>query len=239
MPPQLHIPILGIKMPNMGMTKLIKTAMVRQRSSAKAASRKAALRQPSGLAAALFTGTQQRVLGLLFGQPDRSFFATEIIGLAGAGSGAVQRELARLTGSGLITVSKVGNQKHYQANAASPVFAELSGLMLKTTGLAEPLRIALAPLAERIAFAFVYGSVAKGGATAASDIDLMIVSDDLSLETVFTALAGAELRLGRKINPAIYTRAEFRRRRAAGNAFLTKVLAGEKIVLIGSDDDLT
>ena len=226
----LDIPILGIKIPNMGITTL------RRRISTKHPSRKTAPRPLPGLAAALFTGTQQRVLGLLFGQPDRSFFATEIIGLAGAGSGAVQRELARLADSGLVTVSKVGNQKHYQANAASPVFAELRGLMLKTTGLAEPLREALAQLAARIAFAFVYGSIAKGGDTAASDIDVMIVSDELSLEDVFAALASAEARLGRKINPTLYTRPEFRRRRAAGNAFLAKVLDGEKIMLIGSDD---
>ncbi len=226
------MPNLGIKIPNMGITA------IHRRTSGQHAGRKMAPRPPPGLAAALFTGTQQRVLGLLFGQPDRSFFATEIIGLAGAGSGSVQRELARLADSGLVTVSRVGNQKHYQANAASPVFAELRGLMLKTTGLAEPLREALAPLIARIACAFVYGSIAKGGDTAASDIDVMIVSVDLSLEDVFTALASAEARLGRKINPTLYTRSEFRRRRAAGNAFLTKVLDGEKIMLIGSDDAL-
>ncbi len=83
------------------------------------------------LADALFTGTQQRVLGLLFGQPTRSFYANELIGLAGAGSGAVQRELARLTQSGLLTVRPVGNQKHYQANPDSPLFAELCSIAQK------------------------------------------------------------------------------------------------------------
>ena len=188
-----------------------------------------------GLASALFTRTQQRVLGLLFGQAQRSFFATEIIGLAGAGSGAVQRELARLCATGLVQMSRVGNQKHYQADRASPIFAELHALITKTVGLAEPLRAALAPLARRIDFAFVYGSIASGSDSAASDIDIMLVADDLTLERVFAALAPAEARLGRKISPALYTRDEFQRRRAGGNAFLAKVMSRERIVLLGSE----
>lgn len=105
-------------------------------------------RGPVGLADALFTSTQQRVLGLLFGQPGRSFFATELIALTGSGSGAVQRELKRLASSGLVTVTRIGNQKHYQANDTSPVFEELRSLIIKTVGLADPIRQVLAPLAE-------------------------------------------------------------------------------------------
>ena len=112
------------------------------------------------LSGALFSNTQQRVLAFLFGQPERSFFATELIGLAGGGSGAVQRELRRLEESGLVTVTPLGNRKHYQANPQSPIFAELCGIVQKTVGLAEPLRAALAPFAKKISAAFVYGSVA-------------------------------------------------------------------------------
>ena len=131
------------------------------------------------LADALFSGTQQRVLGLLFGQPERSFYATELIGLTGGGSGAVQRELARLEQSGLVTIKALGNQKYYQANPASPIFTELTGIAQKTVGLAEPLRQALLPLTRKISAAFVYGSVAKKQDTASSDIDLMVISDKL------------------------------------------------------------
>ncbi len=92
------------------------------------------VRRGASLADALLTGTQQRVLGLLFGQPARSFYANELIGLAGTGSGAVQRELARLTRSGLLTVRPVGNQKHYQANPDSPLFAELCSIAQKALG---------------------------------------------------------------------------------------------------------
>ena len=183
------------------------------------------------MAGALFTATQQRVLGLLFGQPERSFFATEVISLAGAGSGAVQRELQRLDESGLVTVTRVGNQKHYQANRAAPVFEELRGLALKMFGPAEPLRSALAPLADHLHAAWLYGSIAKGIDRAQSDIDVLIVADDLTLEKVYAALAPAEKKLGRTVSPTLYTVKEFVRRRASGNPFLTKVLAGELIPL--------
>ena len=194
--------------------------------------------QRTGLAAALFSGTRQRLLGLLFGQPSRSFYATELIGLAGSGSGAVQRELANLAQSGLVTVRAVGNQKHYQANAASPIYAELCGIAQKTVGLAEPLRDALAPLARQIRAAFVYGSVAKRTDTAASDIDLMMLSDEVSYADSFAALEAASGKLGRKVNPTILTRKEFTRRVKTQEAFLTRVLAQPKVWILGGDDDL-
>jgi predicted nucleotidyltransferase len=188
------------------------------------------------LAGALFSATQQRVLGLLFGQPERSFFATELINLAQAGSGAVQRELERLAESGLVAVTRIGNQKHYQANRAAPIFKELRGIATKALGPAEALRAALAPLAGRVRAAWLYGSVAKGTDRARSDMDVLIVADDLTLEEVYAALKPAEKRLGRPVNPTLYTSKEFERRRAAGNPFLDKVLSGERILLIGGDD---
>lgn len=192
----------------------------------------------AGLADALFSGTQQRVLALLFGQPDRSFYATEVIALAGAGSGAVQRELARLAQSGLVTVRPVGNQKHYQANPESPIYVELSGLVRKTVGLAEPLRTALAPLAGQITAAFVFGSVAKKQDTASSDIDLMILSDSVAYGEVFGVLEPVTAQLGRAVNPTILTRKDLARRVKDGEAFITRVLAQPKVWLMGGEDDL-
>lgn len=213
------MPILGISIPKMGTTAK-------------------PLSSPTSLADALFSGTQQRVLGLVFGQPERSFYATELIGLTGAGSGAVQRELARLAQSGLVTVRRVGNQKHYRANPDSPIFAELCSIAQKTVGLAEPLREALAPLAKKIFAAFVYGSVAKRQDTAASDIDLMLVSDQLTYADVFAVLEQVGNRLARPVNPTILTRKELAKRIAGDNAFVTRVLAQPKLWLIGHDDDL-
>lgn len=208
--------------------------------SSRPARRKAAadaVSAPTSLADALFTTTQQRLLALLFGQPSRSFFASELIELTGSGSGAVQRELKRLSSSGLVTVKRIGKQKHYQANPDCPVFEELCALVRKTVAMVEPIREALAPLAERITLALIYGSVAKGTATAMSDIDLLVVADDLTLEALYSALAPVESSLDRKISPTLYTTKEFDIRRAAGNPFLTRVLEGEHLILIGSEDD--
>lgn len=187
---------------------------------------------------ALFPAVRQRVLAVLFGSPDRSFYANELIALARSGTGAVQRELASLLAAGLITVRDQGNQKHYQANAASPVFAELRGLVLKTVGLADVLRAALAPLAGQITMAFVYGSVARREDTTASDVDVLIVSDALGYAEVFGALESAAQTLGRAINPTLYTRAELARRRAQANAFVTRVLDQPRIWLMGDEEAL-
>ncbi len=191
----------------------------------------------TSLADALFTTTQQRVLALLFGQPSRSFFASELIRLTGSGSGAVQRELKRLTSSGLVTVKRIGKQKHYQANPDCPIFEELCALVRKTVAMVEPIRQALAPLAQQIERALIYGSVVNGTDTASSDIDLLIIADDLTLEALYSALAPVEAILGRNISPTLYTRQEYDDRRAAGNPFLTRVLEGEHRVLMGSAND--
>ena len=214
---------MGINMPNMGMKE--KPAVYK-------------IHEGTSLADALFSTVQQRVLAYLFGQPERSFFATELIKLAGGGSGAVQRELARLEDSGLVVVTRLGTQKHYQANPKSPIFSELCGIAQKTVGLAEPLRDALKPLAKRIAAAFVYGSVAKKKDTAASDIDLMVISGKVTYADLFTALEEVSERLGRKVNPTVYSPQELARRIKQDNAFVTRVLAQPKIWLIGDESDL-
>ena len=192
----------------------------------------------STLADALFPRVRQRVLALLYGNPGRSFFSNEVVALAKSGTGAVQRELASLAQAGLLTVTSQGNQKHYRANEAAPVFAELRGLVLKTSGLVDVLRSALAPLAPEIDAAFVYGSVAKQNDTATSDIDVMIISDNLAYAEVFGTLEPTSERLGRKVNPTIYSRADLAKRLKQKSAFATLVLTQDKMWLIGSEDTL-
>ena len=187
---------------------------------------------------ALFTNVQQRVLGLLFGNADRSFYAKELIHLAGSGSGAVQRELAKLTSAGLVTLRRVGNQTHYQANPASPVFEQLRTLILKTSGLVDVLRSALAPRAAEIGLAFVFGSVAKRVDSASSDIDVLIVSDTLSYAELFTPLETASQRLGRPVNPTLYSRDDMTARITRKNAFISKIFAQPKLWIIGSERDI-
>jgi len=188
------------------------------------------------LADALLTKTQQRILGALFGQPERSFYAAELIRDAGTGSGAAQRELAKLEESGLLVTRRIGNQKHYQANATSPLFSDLRNIVLKTVGLVEPLRLALKPIERKIHAAFVYGSVAKGSDQAASDIDLMVVSDTLTYGEVFGALDKVSRTLGRTVNPTVYSEAEFSKRSSGDSAFVTRVLQGPKVWVIGAGD---
>ena len=193
---------------------------------------------PSSLADALFSGTRQRVLRLLFGQPERSYYATELIALARSGSGAVQRELASLADSGLVTVRAIGNRKHFQANAESPIFAELCAIVRKTFGLAEPLREALAPLASKIRAAFVYGSVAKGADTAASDIDLMVVSDTVSYADIYAVLEYVSAVLGRQVNPTILTTEDLAADFEKQSAFTVRVWSQPKVWVIGSENDV-
>lgn len=190
------------------------------------------------LGSALFGKTQRQVLGLLFGDPGRSFYASEIMRLAGSGVGAVHRELAALESAGLILASRVGNQKHYRANRASPIFEELRGIVLKTFGAAGVLREALAPLAHKISTAFIYGSIAKGTDTAASDVDLMVIGEDVSYSALLDLAEKAERRLGRKVNPTVYTPAELKRRMKDGSAFANRVIAQPMIFVIGSEDEL-
>lgn len=221
------MPILGINMPDMGKS-----------SGHHRVSEAATLYANANLSDALFTTTQQRVLASLFGEPGQSATVSELIQATGAGSGAVQRELARLAGSGLLTVVQVGNQKHYRANPDSPIHDELLSIVRKTFGLATPLRAALAPMADRVDAAFVYGSVAKRNDTATSDIDLMLVSDDLGYGEAMALLHPVMTRLGREINPTILTRDDLRKRIDAGNSFVTRVLSQPRIWLIGGEHDL-
>jgi predicted nucleotidyltransferase len=194
---------------------------------------------PTSLAEALFSRVQLRVLTLLFGQPDRAYHASEIIRLAASGSGAVQRELTRLAQAGLVDVTASANRKLYRANRASPLFEDLHGLIIKTSGLVEPLHAALLPLAKNIEAAFVYGSVAKGSDTAGSDIDLMIIADDLAYGAIFKALQKAEDKLQRPVNPSLMTLREWRHKSADASAFAGKIARQPRLFILGEADEPT
>lgn len=191
------------------------------------------------LADTLFSATQQRVLAPLFLQPDRSFYASELIAAARGGSGAIQRELARLESAGLIDSSRVGNQKHYQANRQSPIFDELRGIVIKTFGIADVLRTALQTLAPKLDLVFVYGSIAKGSDTSNSDIDVMLIGEGLSYPEIIETLSLPEKQLGRPINPTIYSPREFKRKLALENAFLQRVLEQPRILVMGDEHVVT
>jgi predicted nucleotidyltransferase len=191
----------------------------------------------NNLSATLFGKTRRAVLALLYGHADEAFYIRHIVRVAGAGHGAVQRELKQLTDSGIIQRMERGKQVYYQANIKCPIFAELKSVIVKTAGLADVLREALAPLAEQIASAFVYGSMANGEAISASDIDLLVVGniDEMALHG---ALSQAENRLARPVNYTLMSQLEFDKRRSEKGGFLARVLSGPKIMILGSIDGI-
>jgi hypothetical protein len=185
------------------------------------------------IATALFSDSQRRVFQWVFGQPERSFHLSELRRLTLLGSASLQRELNRLVDAGLVLSEFVGNQRHFQANANSPVFAELVTLTRKTLGVVPLLQGALQPLADRLTEAFVYGSVAKQTDNAHSDVDLLLVGDDLSLNEILTLVLPVEAQLDRKINPNCYTQSEYRKRLGEADSFVNRVLAQPILPLIG------
>lgn len=187
----------------------------------------------SAIGDALFTKTQQRVLGLLYGRPEQTYYLNEIVRLAHVGKGSVSRELEKLCAAGLLTVSRQGNQNHYRANANNPIFNELKAITQKTFGVVDIIKAALVPLLPQLSRAFIYGSVAQGTEHAGSDIDLMLVGDDISYSEVMDLLAPAEKQLGRTINPTLYTVAEFTDRKTNHQPFIQRVMEQPKLWLVG------
>ena len=192
----------------------------------------------STLSDALFSRTQQGVLGLLFGQPQRSFYLKELIDALGMGRGTVQREISRLVDVGLVSVTTIGNQKHFQANPASPIFDELHSIVIKTFGVADVIRDALEKVAPRIKAAFIYGSLAKGMDTAGSDIDVVVITDTLSYSDIVKHLYPLDQKLGRPVNLVVYATDEFVSKLSTDNAFVSRLMEQPKIMLIGSEDDI-
>ncbi len=189
--------------------------------------------QGKGLWNALFTRTQRQVLSLMFGFPDRSFYANEIVRLAGVGTGSVQRELARLSGSGLLIVSRVGNQKHYQANRQSPIFAELHSIVIKTFGALDQLRLALGELPGEIELALIYGPGVRMAAQDSPDIQMLLVSDDIDYADVVSGFTEMENRIGRTVHPVLLKTKEFQSLIEEGNEGVTGILRQPRILLKG------
>ena len=187
---------------------------------------------------ALFTKTQQRVLGLLYGKPEQSFYTNEIVRWADMGRGTISRELQRLVSAGLLVVTREGNQHHYRANPDNPIYQELLGIVRKTFGVADVIQAELVPVNEQIDLAFIYGSIARGEDTASSDIDLLVVSDSLAYADLMAVLADAEKSLGRPINPSIYTVEQISNRLELKNSFLTRLMEQPKLWVKGGEDDI-
>lgn len=184
------------------------------------------------VAMALFGKTRRNVLALLFGRPDSSFYLREIAARAHSGMSQVQKELEQLVAAGLVVRERRANQVHFRVNPEAPIYAELQGIVTKTFGIADVLKALLAPHASRLRGAFVYGSIAKGTAAARSDVDLLWIGE-LRPSEIVLELAEAEKRLSRKISVIAYSEGEFATLVAGGNHFVSAVLRGPAIWLIG------
>ena len=193
---------------------------------------------PDRVSRLLFGSIRREVLALLLGRPDERFYLREILRWAGGGSGAVQRELKQLVDAGLVTREARGPLVYFAANRDAPIFPELQAIVEKTAGAVDVLRTSLAALIgqERIKVALIYGSVATGKQSAASDVDLLVVGD-VSLGDITPALRRAEARLGREVSPSVYTEREFREKMKRGTAFLKRILAVAKLFIVGDDRD--
>ncbi len=190
----------------------------------------------SRLADALFTTTQQKVLGLLYGQPEKSFYTNEILRLTGMGVATIKRELDRMEAAGILSMTRIGNQHHYQAKPECPVYHELLGIIKKTSGMTNSIRQALTPLTPQIEQVFVFGSMASGKETSASDIDLMIIGD-VTFSEVVTMLYPVQDILGREINPKIYRKQEWLQMLENKEAFIKEVLSKPRMDIMGKDDE--
>jgi len=191
----------------------------------------------NSLASALFGKTRWAILSLLYGHADEAFYLRQIARLAGVGLGAVQREVKNLSKAGIILRTIQGRQVYFQANPECPVFKELKSLMVKTAGVGDVLRLALASIADHIIVAFIYGSFARGEEQRSSDVDVLVVGA-VTFAQVVSALESAQETLGREVNPTVYPPSEFRSKLAASHHFLKTVLNEERIFLIGSEDEL-
>ncbi len=180
---------------------------------------------------------RRKVLGLLLMRPEQQIHLRELARVIGAAPGTLKKELDALCEAGLLRAERVGNQVRFCANTAHPVFPELQALIRKTIGLADALRLSLAPLAGRIDAAFIFGSMASGTESAGSDIDLMVVGDAGFAEIVDATYA-AQATLGREINPKVMSASEWQAKKAERNAFLQDVLNKPRIMLIGDADAL-
>jgi predicted nucleotidyltransferase len=191
----------------------------------------------SNLSTALFGRTRRTILALLYSHPDEPHYLRQLVRSAGLGIGAVQREVKRLTEAGILRRTVRGHQVYYQANPECPLFRELKSLVVKTAGVGDILRDALASLAGRIRVAFIYGSVGRSEQRSSSDVDLMVIGD-VSFGEVVSALGAAQEILGREINPTVYSPTEFRSKLKASHHFLSSVLKNEKVFVIGDAHEL-
>jgi predicted nucleotidyltransferase len=185
----------------------------------------------SGLAEALFSRTRMAVLTHL-ASASEGLHLRELERRTGVNSRHLMRELHSLRDAGILVSNQVGRQVIYRLNPACPIYDELRSIVRKTAGLASVLQEALAPFADRIDLAYVYGSHARGEERAESDVDLMVVGG-VSLKDLSSPLVKAGETLRRVVNPIVYRPDEYRKAHEERDSFVSRVHGGARLDLIG------
>jgi predicted nucleotidyltransferase len=185
----------------------------------------------------LFPGVRQGVLAATLTRPEKWWYLSELAEYLHTRPSSLQRELSSLEQSGILQQRKDGRRTYFKAETRSPIFRELRSIFEKTVGLIPTLRAALRPFAEKIACAFVYGSIARREEHATSDVDVMVVGN-VGLGDLSPVLRRAEKRLGREVNVTNYSVDEFRKKVADEDHFLTSVLKGSLQFVNGEQRDL-
>lgn len=188
---------------------------------------------------ALFGKTRDAVLGLLVLRPDERFHLRQVARLSGAGLGPVQRELADLVAWGIVSREQVGRQVFFQARADCPIFGQLQQLLLKTSGAAGVLRAALSRFEKEIFVAVIFGSMARGQMHFKSDVDVLVLSKQLTMRDLGGAIREASARLGRDVNLNLYRPEEWRERARAGHPLVSSILENPRLLVYGDPHELS
>ena len=188
------------------------------------------------LAELLSSRGRAEIFRLLFGPAHRELHVRELERQTGLSDATVRQELKKLSRLGVVESRRDGNRTYYRANDAHPLYPDIRNLVLKTSGLKDVLREALGGAAD-IKSAFVFGSLAGDNAKAHSDIDLMVVGT-IGLRQLSKRLSGLEAKLGREVNPHVLTPEGFARRANEGDHFITAMLKGPMLFVIGGEDEL-
>ena len=188
------------------------------------------------LATTLFGNTRRNVLAKLFLEPQRDFRLRELARLTGISAGSVQHELRQLVAADIASRDEKGGLVTYRANPRCPIFEALRTIVEKTSGIDDLVREALRPATAKIRFAFIYGSIAKGVNRARSDLDLLVVGS-IEFADLVRLLASVEERIAREISPRLFSEKEFRLRLKRRDRFLTAVMEGPRIAVLGNADD--
>ena len=186
------------------------------------------------LAEILSSKIRAEIFRLLFGINYKALYMREIERISGFAIGTIQGELKKLSNLDLVLKEIDGNRTYYRANKNHPLYDDIHNMVRKTTGLVDVLKKALD--AKNIKFAFVFGSFARGEENAESDIDLMIIGN-LGLRDVTRLLSDIEGEILREINPHVYSENEFMNKHKEQEHFVSQVVAGPKIFIVGSEDE--